>query len=317
MMFVTSFHMAESWCIISNRVDRTGARYGFFVILEMLYSYKNGKTYARCRCDCGTEVIKLVSSLLNRNRPSCGCMRQQTIIDAVGIDVTGRKFNKLTVLEMVWERGNPSVKCKCDCGNTVVLNKSRVMTGHTKTCGCSRRKCTTTKDFTGYISPYGIEMLEQDILNERSGTWIWKCRCGVCGSTFKAVPYKILNGLVRSCGCLRKSSREILIEKILKKYSANYKTQYIFKDCKFEDYLKFDFAVLNEKYELSCLIEYDGEQHFLPIFKWGGEDALKANIIRDEIKNKYCLDRNIRLFRLPYTLTDEELINEVTNIINP
>ena len=56
--------------------------------------------------------------------------------------------------------------------------------------------------------------------------------------------------------------------------------------------LRFDFFINN-----SLLIEYDGEQHFFPVY---GEDAFKTTIKHDDIKNKYTKENNIRLFRIPY-----------------
>lgn len=57
--------------------------------------------------------------------------------------------------------------------------------------------------------------------------------------------------------------------------------------------------------QYNTCIEYDGEQHYYPINFFGGEERLKKNIQRDEIKTNYCFVNNIRLLRIRY---DENII---------
>lgn len=57
-------------------------------------------------------------------------------------DISGQKFNRLTVVERAESRILPSgVKsgqwlCRCDCGRLTVVNTSHLISGHTKSCGC-------------------------------------------------------------------------------------------------------------------------------------------------------------------------------------
>ena len=54
------------------------------------------------------------------------------------IDLTGQKFNRLTVLERVENDKNGCVRwlCRCDCGNEVAVSASNLKNGHTQSCGC-------------------------------------------------------------------------------------------------------------------------------------------------------------------------------------
>lgn len=57
------------------------------------------------------------------------------------IDMIGKTFGKLLVLEEVKERSKNNkilYKCKCTCGNEKIINGENVRTGHTSSCGCSR-----------------------------------------------------------------------------------------------------------------------------------------------------------------------------------
>lgn len=56
------------------------------------------------------------------------------------IDLTGRRFGRLTVLtedgKNKW--GNYIWKCKCDCGNIVSVVSGSLIKGYTTSCGCYR-----------------------------------------------------------------------------------------------------------------------------------------------------------------------------------
>lgn len=55
------------------------------------------------------------------------------------IDLTGQKFNKLTVIEKAGKKGATTTwYCQCECGNKVIVTITRLRTGHTKTCGCGK-----------------------------------------------------------------------------------------------------------------------------------------------------------------------------------
>lgn len=57
------------------------------------------------------------------------------------IDISGRRFGKLTVIERSGSRGGkPLWKCQCDCGNVVFVVGYSLKNGSTKSCGCLRRE---------------------------------------------------------------------------------------------------------------------------------------------------------------------------------
>ena len=63
------------------------------------------------------------------------------------IDLTGRKFGKLTVVEKrskdKW--GGWNWLCKCDCGNETVVSGGHLRGLKIKSCGCSKKE---SKNFT-------------------------------------------------------------------------------------------------------------------------------------------------------------------------
>lgn len=59
------------------------------------------------------------------------------------VDLVGKRFGKLEVLELSEIRGTKRVcywLCKCDCGNTKVINGNSLKNGSIKACGCLRGK---------------------------------------------------------------------------------------------------------------------------------------------------------------------------------
>ena len=58
------------------------------------------------------------------------------------VDLTGRRFGRLTVIRKegpgaCWQQ---QWLCRCDCGNEVVVFRSNLASGHTRSCGCIRRE---------------------------------------------------------------------------------------------------------------------------------------------------------------------------------
>lgn len=74
----------------------------------------------------------------------------------------GQRFGKLTVLKDSGERRNRFVMwlCLCDCGRYTKVRTSGLITGHTKSCGCSHdfasRQCTKPHGRTKQKSTYEV-----------------------------------------------------------------------------------------------------------------------------------------------------------------
>jgi hypothetical protein len=54
-------------------------------------------------------------------------------------------------------------------------------------------------------------------------------------------------------------------------------------------------------------IEYQGQQHYIPIELWGGEEGLKDLRARDAKKRELCNARGVKLLEIRY---DEQLNEE-------
>ena len=305
-----------------RRIDNTGQRFGKLVVLEMIYGVQRGevdkvrkRTYCRCRCDCGREVVKSIYVLRRGYAISCGCDSRERVIQANRKDYTGQRFGRLVVLEMLYETGKTThARCQCDCGNEVTVIATQLTTGGTQSCGCLQRENTSqanTKDFTGYVSAYGVHMLHPTRKNSR-GVWLWSCRCGVCGQIFEALPAKIQNGHTTSCGCAIQSAGERFVKSLLDEMNLPYEPQAKFHGCENRKPLRFDFYVPS----VNTAIEINGRQHYEPVEFFGGQEGFEDTQRRDKIKADYCAEHGITLLILPYTMSNTEMRQTIQNIKN-
>jgi hypothetical protein len=98
-----------------------------------------------CSCEKHTRFITRGRHLRGGQTKSCGCYHSEISRElgkSKAIDLTGRVFTYLTVLERVENRvtsgGNPQVcwRCRCKCGAIVVVTSGQLLSGGTKSCGC-------------------------------------------------------------------------------------------------------------------------------------------------------------------------------------
>lgn len=58
------------------------------------------------------------------------------------IDLTGKRYGRLTVIRKAKNRGNMTVwLCRCDCGNETEVYGNNLRRCYTTSCGCFRHEC--------------------------------------------------------------------------------------------------------------------------------------------------------------------------------
>lgn len=297
-------------------VDLTGQQFENLTVLyrgeDIIKDGKKRRVRWHCKCNCGNEFDVIADNLKKRHNMTCNDCAKKKRAESQRVDVTGNKYGRLTILEIIPNTHPTKVKCQCDCGNIYIGIQTDIVTGHTQSCGCLHKDITSqsnTKDWSGIVSDYGVEFIKQECMNDK-GQWLWRCKCGICGNEFIALPAKVNNGHITSCGCAIQSSGERYISSVLTELDAKFIDQYVFSDCKYKQLLKFDFAIFNDN-KLLYLIEYDGKQHFEPIDWFGGIKGFEETQIRDNIKNEYCQKHNIPLLRFPYTLSNEKIKQQI------
>jgi len=127
-------------------------------------------------------------------------------------DLSGMTFGKLLVLERVTPQIGRTVKykCKCECGEEVVVQRSNLQSGCTKSCGKHNYKDLSGEKFGKLLC---LEKGEgRKHTNGVSVTW--KCVCD-CGHEVEVLAGQLSSGRTRSCGCLRR-------EKTKERFSKGY-----------------------------------------------------------------------------------------------
>ena len=111
------------------------------------------------------------------------------------IDLTGKKFNRLTVVGRAPNRGKSTMwNCKCDCGTITVVDSPSIKDGHTKSCGCYNRECLTLPEgeaaFNKLYADYRHQAERRGLAFELSKDHFHelnKLRCIYCGVAPKQV----------------------------------------------------------------------------------------------------------------------------------
>jgi len=58
-------------------------------------------------------------------------------------------------------------------------------------------------------------------------------------------------------------------------------------------------------------IEYNGQQHYMPVDYFGGKVSLQHQQHNDNIKREFCKNNNINLIEIPFTYNTKEKIEEI------
>ena len=144
--------------------DLIGMRFGLLTVVSMGEKRKTpngtGVQMMNCICDCGNATSVSRGHLLSGDTKSCGC--QKLVQDYE--DLTGKKFNKLTVIEHLGKvrvGSNQSThlwKCQCDCGNICEVSSRGLRSGRTKSCGCIQGETLRSMNGNKYdlSKEYGI-----------------------------------------------------------------------------------------------------------------------------------------------------------------
>lgn len=200
--------------------------------------------------------------------------------------------------------------CKCiECGKFYYKRPTDLLKGKSSSCRCQTDKATAQRNKNNSSihvgNMYGHLQVIEDLgyrLQSRGKKQSWyKCLCHNCGSIIEVNGNNLQSGGTTSCGCIN-SRGENLIKQILNQNHINFIQEYTFPDLKSDKgyYLRFDFAIFKNN-QLNCLIEFDGRQHYSgPEAKWTHSDSLQEIQYRDNLKNNYCKQNNIKLKRIPY-----------------
>ena len=242
------------------------------------------------------------------------------LMDSHSKDERGNVYNKLTVIDFAGRnhRGEILWNCICECGKETIRSGAELRRPRSKKmCVDCAAKLVSERQFKNHADEiHGhLTVLKPTRKDLKTGNIFWLCQCD-CGNQIEVrsfylnynSPYEQL-----SCGC-QVSNGEYHLNKILNKYKINYKTQFQINDCRssISNYpYKFDFAIFDQNDILLFLIEYNGKQHYESNQTgWNTEEHFEKVHFRDTEKEQYCINNNIPLLIIPYTVSTEKDIEK-------
>jgi hypothetical protein len=270
-----------------------------------LVDYRNNKTKVSIICKEHGIFKQRPDLHLYSGCIDCAGIKKKTVGDFIKVskEVHGDKYD-YSLVDYRNNKTKVSIICK-EHGLFEQISKS-----HLKGNGCS--KCSTNyKKDINYFLKKALEIHGNRYLYDRSiyESALTKViiNCPIHGD-FLQTPNKHIK-LKQGCPKCRRSKGIDIICNLLDINNISYENEKTIEGClsKNNKLLYFDISIK----EKNILIEYDGEQHFLPIEKWGGQENLNNVKERDHIKDEFCKRNNIKLFRISYFDDIESKINDI------
>lgn len=120
-------------------------------------------------------------------------------------NMTGKRYGMLTALERTDKRENRYClwKCRCNCGNEIMVSTKKLERGTIQSCGCSdagkRKRGAPPEDIAGQRFGMLTAVRKVESVNRRT---MWLCRCD-CGSETVVQKQALKEGRIKNCGCVQ------------------------------------------------------------------------------------------------------------------
>jgi very-short-patch-repair endonuclease len=148
------------------------------------------------------------------------------------------------------------------------------------------------------LLPNNLKLIDNDYTGSNKEH---KHLCIDCNFEFKTKPNYIIH-MNTNCPNCYKSKGEREIKNLLENKKIKFKTEHVVNIDNRK--LRFDFYLT----EFNVLIEYDGIQHYKPVTLFGGDKSFIKQIENDNLKDRWCLENNIKLVRISYYENIENIL---------
>lgn len=145
-----------------------GEKFGRLTAIKRIYDGKRHINYL-FKCDCGNEKIISKEAVVLGLTKSCGCITKENNFNRCMIDLTGRTFGRLTVIQYDHSKNGAYWLCRCECGKTKVIKGTSLTKGLTTSCGCKSREMSINRSTT-----HGM-----------TGTRLYRIRSGMIARCYK------------------------------------------------------------------------------------------------------------------------------------
>lgn len=287
---------------------------------ELISEYINNKTKVKFKHNkCNKEFEMTPINFNNNHRcPYCSHPSKRKTIESLRSDMENQVGNEYSLISDEYINNKSKIKIKHNkCNNIFETTADNFLNKKRRCPKCSlkqraKKHTLTHEEF--------LKKLPKDTFNNYEILTKYtkrknkiKVLCKKCNNIFTLTADDFLNG--NRCPHCRISLGEEKIAKWLDSNDYEYIWHYKgLKDCKYKRTLEFDFKLEDDTGKI-ILIEYDGEFHNKNIY---GEKKLEMQKKRDEIKDQYCKDHNIDLYRISYKDFDnlEIILEDIINKYN-
>lgn len=118
--------------------DLSGKQVGNWLVLYQFGRTHDGKILWKCRCLLCKNTVKEYTAFSMKKVHNCGCVVEDRFV--------GKVYGKLLIIKKFRKckcSGTKHYICKCMCGKYVLKNRSDILSGHTRSCGCLRKEVST------------------------------------------------------------------------------------------------------------------------------------------------------------------------------
>ena len=266
--------------------------------IEILGKYTNSYSKILCKCKIDGYEWKATPEKLFIKQSCPRCAKNERYTHEQYIQMISYINDNIEILDKC-ENSKTKIKCKCKIdGYEWETTPNNLIHGKTGCSRCENKEKWTHESFINKMQEINSNIkIIGKFINIKTKI---ECKCKVCKNKWFVSSISLIHN---KSGCPKckahKTEREII--KILEKYKIFFEHEKKFNDCRDKGLLRFDFYLP----DYNICIEYDGEQHYMPV-KFNGIDLLRATKIfndcqkRDVIKTNYCKNNNIKLIRIPY-----------------
>lgn len=259
------------------------------------FVYKNSKTKSIIICKKHGEFLQSTNNHLSKHN-QCGCpkccnmySKEEYVVKANKIHHNFYDYSKLNYTHS-WNKD--TIVCPKH-GEFLQTPVAHLRGDGCPSCGLDKRRMTK-EDFTRRTYEVHLDTYDYSRVEFINAYTKVKIICREHGE-FSQTPQNHLYGK-NGCPHCRKSIGENDIKAYLTNNNVKFIQEYRFDDCVSKRRLPFDFYLPDN----NVAIEYQGQQHFIPVEAFGGLESHLSCVARDTIKREYCLKHNIRLIEIRY-----------------
>ena len=214
------------------------------------------------------------------------------------------EIKNYTLLDILEFKGNKTkIKLKCNKDNYEWYTDFHTFID--SDCGCKRCYGNIPLTKNEYMNNIHKKCLERKYTYLDLDKWVGnkthiKLRCNNDNYEWKIRYDSFISNNIGCPKCADKSKYIEILDNKLNKLNIKFIKEKTYNNLKYINLLRFDYYLINQ----NALIELDGNEH---------KNKNSRTYFTDKIKEKYCIDNNLKLIRIDNKIVKNANINEILN----